>query len=85
MYNISIKPTALKELSKLPKATVKKTEKAIDALATNPPPDGVKKLKGSTEDLYRICIGDYKIIYCIEDEIKIVDIIKIGHRREIYR
>ncbi len=85
MYTISIKPSALKELSKLPKATVKKTEKAIDALALNPRPDGVKKLKGSAEDLYRIRVGDYRIIYSIEDEIKIVDIIKIGHRKEIYR
>jgi mRNA interferase RelE/StbE len=85
MYTISIKPSALKELSKLPKATVKKTEKAIDALAENPRPDGVKKLKGSEGDLYRIRVGDYRIIYYIEDEIKIVDIIKIGHRKDIYR
>ncbi len=85
MYTISIKPSALKELSKLPKATVKKAEKAISALAENPRPDGVKKLKGSEEDLYRIRVGDYRIIYSIEEEIKIVDILKIGHRKDIYR
>jgi len=85
MYSISIKPSALKELSKLPKATVRRAEKAIDALAEDPRPDGVKKLKGSDEDLYRIRVGDYRIIYSIEDEIKIVDIRKIGHRKEIYR
>jgi mRNA interferase RelE/StbE len=85
MYSISIKSSALKELSKLPKATVKKAEKAIDGLAHNPRPDGVKKLKASEEDLYRIRIGDYRIIYSIEDEIKIVDILKIGHRKDIYK
>lgn len=85
MYIISIKPSALKELSKLPKAMVKKTEKAIDALAEEPRPVGVKKLKGADEDLYRIRVGDYRIIYSIEDEIKIIDIIRIGHRKEIYR
>ena len=85
MYTISIKPSALKELSKLPKVTVKKAEKAIDSLANNPRPIGVKKLKGSDEDLYRIRVGDYRIIYSIEDEIKIVDILKIGHRKEIYK
>jgi len=85
MYSISIKPSALKELSRLPKAIVKKTEKAIDALAKEPRPVGVKKLKGIEEDLYRIRVGDYRIIYSIEDEIKIIDILKIGHRKEIYR
>jgi mRNA interferase RelE/StbE len=85
MYSISINPSALKELGKLPKATVKKVEKAIDALAEEPRPVGVKKLKASDEDLYRIRVGDYRIIYSIEEEVKIVDILKIGHRKEIYR
>ena len=85
MYVITINPSALKELSKLPKATVKKAEKAINSLADNPRPLGVKKLKDSIEDLYRIRIGDYRIIYSIEDEIKIIDILRIGHRKDIYR
>jgi mRNA interferase RelE/StbE len=85
MYNISINQSALKELGKLPKAMAKKAEKAIDALAEEPRPVGVKKLKGADEDLYRIRVGDFRIIYSIEDEIKIVDVLKIGHRKEIYR
>ncbi|MGQ0738021.1 MAG: type II toxin-antitoxin system RelE family toxin [Bacteroidota bacterium] len=48
-------------------------------------PGGVKKLKGEKEDLYRIRSGDYRIIYSIEDKIRIVDIRKIGHRKDIYR
>ena len=85
MYTITINPSALKELSKLPKAIIKKTEKAISALAEQPRPVGVKKLKGIEEDLYRISVGDYRVIYSIEDEIKIIDILRIGHRKDIYK
>ena len=85
MFTITINPSALKELSKLPKVTIKKAEKAIDSLANNPRPIGVKKLKGTEESLYRIRIGDYRIIYSIEEEIKIIDIIRIGHRKDIYK
>lgn len=85
MYTINISQSALKELYRLQKSTVKKLEKAIDGLANNPRPSGVKKLKGSTEDLYRIRSGDYRIVYSIEDEIKVIDIRKIGHRKDIYK
>ena len=85
MYTITISQSALKELQRLQKPTVKKIEKAITELAKNPRPAGVKKLKGNTEDLYRIRSGDYRVVYSIEDEIKVVDIRKIGHRKDIYR
>ena len=85
MFTITINPSALKELSKLPKVTIKKAEKAIDSLANNPRPIGVKKLKDTKEDLYRVRVGDYRIIYSIEDEIKIIDILRIGHRKDIYK
>ena len=85
MYNISICASALKELGKLPKAMAQKAGKAIDSLAEEPRPVGVKKLKGKYEDLYRIRITDYRIIYGIEDEIRIVDIRRIGYRKDIYR
>lgn len=84
-YSVSLRRSALKELQSLPKTAVQKVGGAIDKLAENPRPDGVKKLKGSEEDLYRIRVGDFRIVYSIEDEIKIVDIRKIGHRKDIYR
>ena len=84
-YTVSLRRSALKELQSLPKTAVRKVGGAIDKLAENPRPDGVKKLKSSEEDLYRIRVGDYRIVYGIEDEIKIVDIRKIGHRKDIYR
>lgn len=54
-------------------------------LANNPRPIGSKKLKGASENLWRIRIGDYRVVYLIEDSIKIIEIRKIGHRKDIYR
>ena len=65
--------------------TSDKIEKVIDSLAEEPRPVGVKKLKGMDEDLFRIRLGDYRIIYSVEDEIKIVDIRRVGHRKDIFR
>ena len=58
-------------------------KKKIDTLASNPIPEDSKKLKGK-RDLYRIRVGDYRIVYTIENRKLVVLIIKIGHRREIY-
>jgi len=84
-YTISFKSTASKEISRLPKPVVKRVVKAIDNLAQNPRPDGVKKIKGSDENLYRIRVGDYRILYIIDDVIRVVNVNKVGHRKEIYR
>ena len=85
MYTINIVQSALRELQKLEKPAIKRLEKAITALAKNPRPIGVKKLRGNTDALYRIRSGDYRVIYSIEEEIKVVDIRKIGHRKDIYK
>lgn len=85
MYKITITQSALKELHSLQKQAVKKIERAINSLAGNPRPAGVKKLKGNNEDLYRIRSGDYRVVYSIEDEIRVVDIRKIGNRKDIYK
>jgi mRNA interferase RelE/StbE len=83
MYNIVIKKSALKELSLIPAPYNVKIVKAIDNLAQNPRPTGVKKLKG--EEAYRIRVGDYRIVYSIEDTIKILVIQRIGHRKDVYK
>jgi mRNA interferase RelE/StbE len=85
MYTITFKESALKELSALQKPVVKKIAAAIDKLAINPRPSGVKKLSGGNENLYRIRVGDYRVIYVIEDVIRVVNMRKIGHRKDIYR
>ena len=58
--------------------------KAVEALADAPRPSGCKKLQGS-EDTYRIRVGDYRVIYSVDDSILIVAIERIRHRREVYR
>lgn len=56
----------------------------IDELAVNPRPVGCKKLKGEKEYLWRVRVGDYRIIYKIEDVVKVIEIRKVGHRKNIY-
>ncbi|GAI91672.1 unnamed protein product, partial [marine sediment metagenome] len=56
----------------------------ISSLAENPYPEGYKKLKGSEND-YRIRIGNYRIVYSIYNEILTIEVIKISHRKDIYR
>jgi mRNA interferase RelE/StbE len=62
----------------------KRLARKIEGLARNPRPFGVEKLKGMA-DLYRVRVGDYRILYQIQDEVRLVLIIQIGHRREIYK
>lgn len=56
---------------------------AIDALAENPRPEGVKKLKG--EEAYRIRVADYRVVYTIEDFIQIIEVQRIRHRKDAYK
>jgi mRNA interferase RelE/StbE len=85
VYKVIISESALKQLHRFQKHVVKKIDAAILKLGINPRPAGVKKMKGVSEDLYRIRIGDYRIIYSIEDVIKLVDVRQVGHRKDIYR
>ena len=85
MYQITFKDSANKELQKIDKLTIAKIVIPINALSKSPRPIGVKKLKGLSEDLFRIRVGNYRIVYSINDIIKIVNIRRIGHREDIYR
>lgn len=84
MYQIIIKKEALKELKQLPKSAVKGISLSIEELSANPRPEGCKKLKGSKENLWRIRVGNYRVIYLIDDVIRIVNVRNIGHRKDIY-
>lgn len=83
-YRIEIKQSAKKELALLPKPIAEKIAVQIKALAGNPRPSGCKKLVG-TEHSYRIRVNDYRVIYSVFDQELIIQVIKLGHRREIYR
>jgi len=81
-YNIEIKASAQKELKKLPDKELKKIIEKISSLAINPRPTGCKKLSG--DEKYRIRIGNYRVLYSIEDEILVIFIAKVGHRKDVY-
>lgn len=82
-YKITIKPSAVKELELLPKKDLQKITSKILSLAKNPRPQGSEKLSG--QERYRLRQGSYRIIYSIEDDRLIVFVVKVGHRREVYR
>ena len=82
-YNILIERYAQKQIMKLDKKIIPVLKVAISNLANNPRPHGYIKLKG--EDAYRIRVGDYRIIYEINDDIILVTVVSVGHRKEIYK
>ena len=82
MYQLVIDRYAQKQLSKIPPPNFNRIVKAINHLAINPRPSGFKKLTGRAG--YRIRVGDYRVIYNIEDKILTVFVIDIGHRKGIY-
>ncbi|MGZ8191360.1 MAG: type II toxin-antitoxin system RelE family toxin [Methylococcaceae bacterium] len=84
VYRIEFKQSAKKELARMPRPIAEKVAERIKALAGNPRPDGCKKLTG-TEHAYRIRINDYRVVYSIFDQCLIVQVIKIGHRKDIYQ
>ena len=82
-YCIEILRSAQKQLSKINRQDQDRIISSIESLANNPRPDGCKKLSG--RPAWRIRIGSYRVIYEIQDEKLIVLVVRIGHRREIYR
>ncbi len=83
-FKIQYKKSVEKDLRKLPATQLKGVIVKIHALATNPHPTGSVKLRGSP-DLFRIRYADYRIIYQIFNDRLVILVVKVGHRREIYR
>jgi mRNA interferase RelE/StbE len=81
-YQVTLKKRALKVLEDINEPYYSKIKQAIYGLANNPRPQGYKKLKG--RDGYRIRVADYRIIYGIFDNVLLVDVIDLGHRKDIY-
>ena len=83
-YKIVFLPIARKELISLPHEILKRVDKKIIALADDPRPHDVKALHGENK-LYRVRVGDYRIVYSIEDKIITVVIVRVRHRKDVYR
>ncbi len=84
LYKVVVSRSAEKDLKRLSSTVFKRIAVKIDGLAENPRPFGSKKLKGTEDDFWRVRVGDYRIIYEIADEVKLVDIRRIRHRKEVY-
>ena len=83
-YRIEITASAEKQLGRLPRADRVRVARRIMALSTGPRPPGCRQLSGH-EDVYRIRVGVYRVIYSIEDRRILVVVLKIGHRRDVCR
>ena len=82
-YEISFASSVYKDFRKIAPRETKRIMAAIRALAENPRPHGVRKMKG--KPYYRLRVGTYRVIYDINDSSLVVLVIEVGHRKEIYR
>ncbi len=82
-YEVVIERRAEKDLMKLDKQVVPRIYAAISGLADNPRPSGSRKLAGE-ENSWRIRVGDYRVVYEIEDKVRIVTVFRIAHRKDVY-
>lgn len=83
-YNVVIERSAQRQLGKLPVDAQRRIASRINGLAHDPRPPGIKKLRGDPAGALRLRVGDYRVLYRVEDEAVRVLVIRIGHRRDIY-
>jgi mRNA interferase RelE/StbE len=83
-YKLLIKPSAAKEIESAPKKDRLRIIKRIQELSSDPRPPGCEKLSGH-DDKYRVRQGTYRIVYTISDVGLVICIVKVGHRKEVYR
>ena len=82
-YKIEVKRSAVKELNKIPRKDLKRIVKRIEALAYDPRP--LESVKLSADEKYRIRQGNYRILYSIHDDILTIHVVKIAHRKDVYK
>ena len=83
-YRVRLKRSAEKDLRRIEKSRIPSIIAAIEDLENNPRPVGCRKLVGS-ECSYRIRIGDYRVVYLVEDIVRIVEVERVRHRKDVYR
>ncbi len=83
-YSITFKSSAVKEFRRLPTEIKQRLGLVIDELSQNPRPIGIVKLKGN-DNLNRVRMGDYRVVYEIDDSAKLIRITRIRHRKDVYR
>jgi mRNA interferase RelE/StbE len=83
-YQVVIKPSARKAVARLDRDTQRRVVRLLEVLADEPRPGGVVKMAGG-ENLWRIRIGDYRVVYEIQDRRLIVLVVRVAHRKDVYR
>lgn len=82
-YAVELKPSARKELESLPDTVLARVIRKLESLQHEPRPPGCKKLRGY-KDSWRIRIGDWRVVYIVDDTAKLVSVTRVAHRREVY-
>ena len=82
-YAVNTKPSARRELEALSDSLIARLLPKIEDLTANPRPSGCRKLRGY-KDLWRIRVGNYRVVYIINDDRKMVTVTRIAHRRDVY-
>ncbi len=83
-YSVEFRPTVLKSMKRLPKKELLKIKKKIDALAENLPDPATTKMKGNNT-FHRVRTGSYRIIYEIHKDMLVILVVKVGHRKDVYK
>lgn len=83
-YSIELAPSVDKQLRRVEKRTRLRLIGVIELLALDPRPPGAKMLRGGDRGLWRVRVGDYRVVYTIDDGRLVVLVLRLGHRREVY-
>ena len=83
-YRIEFRPAAQRELHRIPKPFKARLLAAISALADTPRPPGSVRLQGP-EGFHRVRVGDYRIVYLVQDRVLLICVVRVAHRRDVYR
>ena len=83
-YDVRFKPSAERAFRKLPADIQRRIARRLDGLAEEPRPPGCEKLAGA-ERLYRVRVGDYRVVYEVSDDVLMVLVLVVGHRKDVYR
>ena len=84
IYSVEFRPGVLKSLKKLPMRDLQRIKKKLETLAKNLPDPATTKMKGDNP-FHKVRMGDYRIIYEIHDDVLVILVVKIGHRKDVYR
>lgn len=84
-YSLVILPRAKRDLTRLPRAVLEQVDQAILSLGEDPRPPGTEPLQGKHKGLYKHRIRAYRLLYRVDDDRRIVTIVRVRHRREVYR